>query len=124
MTEADLDQATAHGLRAAELAVRIGMSPLYLRVVEVLTDIALDGGDPERAASLLGAAEALRGPAEAGPATARQAWAARLALGEEAFERLRGDAARLDQGAALRLIGVAPEIVAGSPALAAQVSLR
>ena len=122
MAEGELDQAGANGLRAAELAVGIGMSPLYVRAIEVLTDVALAGGDPARAASLLGAAAALRGPAEAGPDTARQAQAARLELGEEAFERFHTDAAGLDYGAALRLVGVRHDIVADSPALVAQVS--
>ncbi len=122
MTEGQLNQAAAQCLRAVELAVGIGMSPLYVRAVEVLTDIALAGGDPARAAALLGAATVLRGAASAGPDTARQVRAAQLALGDEAFERIQGGAARLDHSAALRLVGVADEIVAGSPVLAAQVS--
>ena len=121
MTEGELDRAHAHCLRAAELAVQLGMSPLYVRAIDVLTDIALAGGDPARAASLLGAAAALRGPAEAGHDTARQVRATRLALGDEAFERFHADAARLDRGAALRLVGVAHEIVADSPAVAGTV---
>jgi predicted ATPase/DNA-binding SARP family transcriptional activator len=121
MTERELDQARAHGLLAAELAVRIGMSPLYVRAIDVLTEIALAGGEPARAAALLGAAEALRGPAEAGPDTARHARVARLALGDEAFERLHAEAARLDHGAALRLVGVADGIVADSPVITGQV---
>ncbi|GGN90822.1 SARP family transcriptional regulator [Actinoplanes lobatus] len=124
VTEGELDRARADGLRAAELAVMTGMPPLYVRAVDVLTDVALAGGDAARAASLLGAAAALRGPAEAGPGTARQERVARLALGDEAFERFHAGAARLDQGAALRLVGVAPEVIAGSPAVTGRVSVR
>ncbi|BCB89390.1 hypothetical protein Psuf_067030 [Phytohabitans suffuscus] len=120
MAEGALDEARACCLHATELAVRIGMSPLYLRAIDVFADIVLATGDPARAASLLGAAAALRGPAEAG--NARQARAVRLALGDETFERIYGSAARLDHGAALRLVGVPHEVVAASPAIADQVS--
>jgi predicted ATPase/DNA-binding SARP family transcriptional activator len=122
MTEGERDQARAHCLRAAGLAVKIGMPPLFVRAIEVLTDIALADDDPARAASLLGAAAALRSLAEAGPDTARQARSARLALGDEAFERFHAGAAALDPGAALRLVGVADEIIAASPAVADPVS--
>jgi hypothetical protein len=124
LAEGELEPAHRHCLRAAELAVRMGMPPLYVQAVEVLTEIALAGRDPERAATLLGAAAALRGPAGAWPDTADLARAARLALGDEAFDRCHAGAARLDPAAALRLVGIAHEIVAGSPALAGPVSER
>jgi tetratricopeptide (TPR) repeat protein len=124
LIEGGLDQARAHCLRAAELAVAMGMPPLYVRAIDVFTDIALAGGDPALAASLLGAAAALRGPAKAGPDTARQARAARLAMGDEEFERIYAHTARLDHAAALRLVGVAHEIVAGSPVVTNHVGAR
>jgi hypothetical protein len=122
LAEGDVQRAEADCLRATELAVGLGMSPLYVRAVDALADIALTRGDPARAASLLGAAAALRGPAEAGPDTARRATAARRALGDEAFEQLHDGAAGLDRDAALRLVGVAQEIIAGSPALTAPLT--
>src|SRR4029453_13468420 len=47
--------------RALEPALASGDRPVIARVVELLADIALAGGDAEQAATLLGTAEVLRG---------------------------------------------------------------
>jgi len=123
MTEGDLDQAGDHCRQAIELATETGWLPQCARAVEVLAEITLAGGDPARAASLLGAAGALRGPdVAAGPDTARTARTARLALGDDGFDALCATSARLDHAAALRLVGLPPELIAGSPVLAARES--
>jgi hypothetical protein len=83
----------------------------------VLAAVELHDGDPARAASLLGAARALRGPAGAvEPATVRHAEAARLVLGPERYEALYAASARLGSIDALRLVGVPEPVIAGSPA--------
>ncbi|MEU6997959.1 BTAD domain-containing putative transcriptional regulator [Nonomuraea sp. NPDC046570] len=64
--------------------------------VEALAEVALLGGDAERAAFLLGAAVALKGTeGHEGPDVARTAAGARRVLGAEAYERARGRGALL-----------------------------
>jgi len=125
MAEGDLDRAGDHCRQAIELATETGWLPQCARAVEVLAEITLAGGDPARAASLLGAAGALRGPDVAtGPDTARVVRAARLALGDEGFDVLYATSARLDHTAALRLVGISPELIAGSPVFGGTVNAR
>jgi predicted ATPase/DNA-binding SARP family transcriptional activator len=85
----DLDGARRCYRRALEKALAANDRPVIARVVELHADIALAGGDPERAAALLGTAEVLRGMAdEADVDVARVRAAARAALGDEGFAQV------------------------------------
>jgi predicted ATPase/DNA-binding SARP family transcriptional activator len=75
--------------RAVRVALASKDRPVIARAVELLARLALAGGDAERAASLLGAAEVLRGlPDEANVDVVRVRAAARAALGDEGFTRV------------------------------------
>ncbi len=96
----DLDGALVWYQRALLHAVESHDRPVIARVVELLADVALGGGDAERAAVLLGTAEALRGmPDEADVDLLRVRAAARAALGDEGFAQAyrRGAARRRDE---------------------------
>jgi predicted ATPase/DNA-binding SARP family transcriptional activator len=117
MAEHDLAQAKAHCQRAIDLAAATGVLHLDARAIDTLAGIELEDGDPARAASLLGAARALRGPAGVDdPETALHAEAARTALGHQKYEALYSASAQLGSLAALRLIGVPEAVIAASPA--------
>jgi predicted ATPase len=117
MAEHDPAQARAHCQQAIELAAATGVLHLDARAIDALAGIELNDGDPTRAASLLGAARALRGPAAAvEPEAAHHADAARLALGHQRYEALYAASAQLGSVDALRLIGVPESVIAGSPA--------
>ncbi|WP_327001924.1 AAA family ATPase [Dactylosporangium sp. NBC_01737] len=117
LAEHDPAQARAHCRQAIEIAAATGVLHLNARAVDVLAAVELRDGDPARAASLLGAARALRGPAGAvEPATVRHAETARLALGPARYEALYAASARLGSLDALRLLGVPEQVIAGSPA--------
>jgi predicted ATPase/DNA-binding SARP family transcriptional activator len=91
------DLLAAGARRAAALAVSIatGDAPVIARIVELDAEIALERGDPHRAATLLGHAEALRGGPDWSCMDARRVRAGALrALGEPDFTQL------LKQGAA------------------------
>jgi predicted ATPase/DNA-binding SARP family transcriptional activator len=82
----DLDGARRCYRRALSKALEAQDRPVVARAVELLADIAVAGGDAERAAALLGTAEVLRGMAdEADVDVVRVREAARAALGEEGF---------------------------------------
>ena len=118
LAEHDPAQARAHCQQAIELAAATGELHLSVRAIDAIAGIELDDGDPARAASLLGAARALRGPAAAvEPETVRHAEAARLALGEQRYEALYAVSAQLGSIDALRLVGVPEAVLAGSPML-------
>jgi predicted ATPase/DNA-binding SARP family transcriptional activator/tetratricopeptide (TPR) repeat protein len=106
--------------RALEPALASGDRPVIARVVELLADIALAGGDAEQAATLLGTAEVLRGmPDEADVDVARMRDAARAALGEDGFALAyrRGAARRGDE--VLAELSVSSS-AAGTPAAPAE----
>lgn len=89
---------------ALELALASSLPPLAAGAVEGVAGVALATGDTERAATLLGAAEALRGVALAGaPEAVDVAVAARKALGRALFDAAyrRGAALSPDQVLAL-----------------------
>jgi predicted ATPase/DNA-binding SARP family transcriptional activator len=72
--------------RSLEVAVKTRDRPVIARAVELLAAIAGAEGDPERSATLLGQAAALRGIGdEADPDVLRVRAAARAALGDEGF---------------------------------------
>ncbi|WP_455430718.1 hypothetical protein [Phytohabitans flavus] len=117
LAEGDPAQARARCQQAIELAAATGVLHLNARAVDTLAGIELDDGDPLRAASLLGAARALRGPAAVvEPETSRHAEAARLALGDQRYEALYAASAQLGSVEALRLVGVPESVITGSPA--------
>jgi predicted ATPase/DNA-binding SARP family transcriptional activator len=117
LAEHDPAQARAHCQQAIELAAATGVLHLNVRAIDALVGVELNDGDPTRAASLLGAARALRGPAAAvEPETAHHAEAARLALGHQRYETLYAASAQLGSVDVLRLIGVPESVIAGSPA--------
>jgi predicted ATPase len=113
----DLDGAHRCYRRALEKALASRDRPVTARVVELLAEIALAGGDAERAAALLGTAEVLRGMAdEADVDVARVRAAARAALGDEGFAQAyrRGTARPREEVLAALEAEVRP--AAGTPA--------
>jgi len=118
----DLDGARRWYQRALHVAVRTRDQPVIARAVELLADVALGGGDAERAAALLGTAEVLRGmPDEADVDVKRLRAAARAALGDEGFALAyrRGAARRRDEVLSWLSDEVTPDEVtpdAGAPA--------
>src|SRR5262245_151485 len=72
--------------RALKVAITSRDRPVMARTVELRAELALAGGNAERAAELLGTAEALRGMLdEADVDLVRVREAARAALGEAGF---------------------------------------
>jgi tetratricopeptide (TPR) repeat protein len=115
----DLERARAWYERALALAVQSGDGPVIARVVELLARIALCGGDPERAAVLLGTGEVLRGmPDEADIDVVRTRADARAALGDQGFTLAyrRGAARSRDQVMAELRAEVELSSAAGTPA--------
>ncbi|MCO1658972.1 BTAD domain-containing putative transcriptional regulator [Pseudonocardia humida] len=84
----DLPTAREHLGEAVRCAVEGQDSPVSASVAEVAARLALDEGDPERAATLLGVAAGQRGEPDLGsPEVAALDAAARRALGDTAAER-------------------------------------
>jgi predicted ATPase len=113
----DLEGARGWHRRALEAAVGTRDGPVIARTVELLADLTLAAGDAERAAELLGTAEALRGmPDEADPDVARLRAAARAALGDRGFAlaHRRGAARRRDD--VLAALAAEVSSAAGTPA--------
>jgi predicted ATPase/DNA-binding SARP family transcriptional activator len=82
----DLDGAHGWYQRSLEVAVKTRDRPVIARAVELLAAMARAEGDPERSATLLGQAAALRGIGdEADPDVLRVRAAARAALGDEGY---------------------------------------
>ena len=107
----------ARELVAAALAVpRLLIDrPVTASVLETLAAVELAGGDPGRAALLLGAAEATRGMPDLGnPHTRVVVAAVRRALGEPAYDRARRRGAALDRGEFFDLVGVSGDQVTPS----------
>ena len=118
----DLDRARARHRQALASALASGDRPVIARVVELLADIALAGGDPGRAATLLGTAEVLRGVAgEADVDVARVRAAALAALGDQGFARAyRRGAARPREQVLAELSEGLRTSAAGTPAAPAE----
>ncbi|MEV6031394.1 BTAD domain-containing putative transcriptional regulator [Nonomuraea sp. NPDC052116] len=115
LAEAEGDRKTAGESyeRAVAGAIESGALPETARAFEALAALAFDDGDAERAATLLGAAVAMRGielPQE--PEVAERV---RAALGDQAYARARRAGARLSHREALALAGVPDEVVDRSP---------
>jgi predicted ATPase/DNA-binding SARP family transcriptional activator len=109
----DLEAAQGWYRRALSKALESRDRPVIARVVELHAGIALAEGDAGQAATLLGAAEVLRGmPDEADPDVARVRAAARAALGDQGFARAhrRGTA----RGRAEALAALAAELSSGA----------
>ncbi|NUS04747.1 MAG: AAA family ATPase, partial [Nonomuraea sp.] len=117
LAEADGDRAGARDfyLRAIEAAVSSGALSESARAIEALAVPAFDD-DPELAATLLGAAVAIRGVTRPGDEEVdRLSERAREALGEDAFARARRAGARLGHREALMLAGLPEEVIDRSP---------
>ncbi|WP_432840821.1 AfsR/SARP family transcriptional regulator [Dactylosporangium sp. CA-092794] len=106
--------------QAAEVAVAAGLLPWAARAVDAVAGLALREGDPSAAATLLGAATALRGTADTSgdPEAARCAADARRRLGDAAFAAAYDRGASLGHADALRLAGVPDSLVAASLVIA------
>ncbi|HWC43335.1 MAG TPA: AfsR/SARP family transcriptional regulator, partial [Actinomycetota bacterium] len=101
-------------LRAA-LATRD--RPVVAQVAGLAAAIALAGGDPGRAAELLGMAETLRGmPDEADLDLRRITGAARAALGDPAFDRAYRRGAARPREEVLAALTAEVSSAAGTPA--------
>ncbi|MFI6926476.1 ATP-binding protein [Nonomuraea spiralis] len=113
--EGDLAGARASYLRAVESAVTSGALSESARAIEALAALACDD-DPAAAATLLGAAVAIRGiESPDDEDVAGLSRRLREALGEQAFTRARRAGARLPHREALLLAGVAEEVIDNSP---------
>jgi tetratricopeptide (TPR) repeat protein len=101
-------------LRAA-LATRD--RPVIARVTVLGAAVAQAGGDPGRAAELLGVAETLRGmPDQADLDLRRITWAARAALGDPAFDRAHRRGAAQPREEVLAALAAEVSSAAGTPA--------
>ena len=110
--------------RAFEVALSSRDRPVIAHVVELLAAVALHGGDAERAAFLLGSAEAVRGmPDEADIDARRVRAAARDALGDQGFAQAyrRGGARR--RGEVIEAISAELSSAAGTPSAPAERTL-
>ena len=93
----DLDQARAHSAAALGAANEVGLPLLTAMALVGVADLALRRDQPEQAARLLGAAEALRGlPDSAHPDVARIEREARSRLGDTGFAEAALAGARTD----------------------------
>jgi hypothetical protein len=107
--------------RAFEVALSSRDRPVIAHVVELLAAVALHGGDAERAAFLLGSAEAVRGmPDEADIDARRVRAAARDALGDRGFAQAyrRGGARRHDE--VIEALSAELSSAAGTPSAPAE----
>ncbi|MET9489095.1 BTAD domain-containing putative transcriptional regulator [Nocardia sp. NPDC006630] len=106
ITETRQVQAVSSHREALALALGSSLSPIAAGAVEGLAGAALVAGDTERAATLLGAAEALRGVALAGaPEAADVAVDARKALGGVLFDAAYRRGVALSPDQVLALVG-------------------
>ena len=100
----DVDAALAELARAGQLAISTQDMPIVAQVVSAGAVIAARGGDDERAARLLGAADVVRGRPDLMNHDAREVAAAVAAsLGEERLAALRLDGEALGAEAAVAL---------------------
>jgi predicted ATPase/DNA-binding SARP family transcriptional activator len=113
------DLAAARG--AHDQALRVALAtldrPVIARVVELGAGIALAGGDPGRAAGLLGTAETLRGMADEADLDLRRITAAaRAALGGPGFDRAYRRGAARPREEVLADLAAEVSSAAGTPA--------
>ncbi len=98
----ELDRARTWLADAVETAITSRDMPVAADVAQAVADLALAGGDAERAAALLGVAVALRGTADEGsPDLLRVRAAATAALGAAGYAQAQRRGAALPRDAAL-----------------------
>jgi predicted ATPase/DNA-binding SARP family transcriptional activator len=103
----NLVAARAHHAEAIRIAVESRDQPVIAQVLVGVADLALREGDPERAAFLLGAADAVRGSRDrAVPDSDRIMIEARAALGDVSFAAAYGKAARVTVATATEASGL------------------
>ena len=94
-------------LAAATLAAESLDSPVMAQVLAGVADYAIRSGDPDRAAMLLGAADAVRGaPDRSMPDTDRITALARAELGDAGFERAYRAGGQVTIATALQATGL------------------
>jgi predicted ATPase/DNA-binding SARP family transcriptional activator len=112
----DLVPARRLHAEALRLAMDSRDSPVIALVLEGVADQVLREGDPERAAFLLGAADAVRGQRDRStPDWARITEEARAALGDAGFEAAYARAAGISAAAAAEATGLALDPAAERP---------
>ena len=120
----DLVLARDRHAEALRLAVQSRDAPVVALVLEGVADLVLREGDPERAALLLGAADAVRGLRDLStPDRARIAEEARAALGDAGFEAAYGRAAGLTVTGAVEATGLPVADQVGATGLTVAVDL-
>jgi ATP/maltotriose-dependent transcriptional regulator MalT len=103
----DLVKARSHHAAAVRIAVASRDQPVIAIALVGVADLALREGDPERAAFLLGAADAVRGSRDRSvPDTDRIIVEARAALGDAGFAEAYGKAARVTVATATEVAGL------------------
>lgn len=103
----DLVKARSHHAAAVRIAVASRDQPVIAIALVGVADLALHEGDPERAAFLLGAADAVRGSCDRSvPDTDRIIVEARAALGDAGFAEAYGKAARVTVATATEVAGL------------------
>jgi predicted ATPase/DNA-binding SARP family transcriptional activator len=103
----DLAAAREHHAAALRMAVETRDQPVIAQVLVGVADLALREGDPERAAFLLGAADAVRGSRDlAVPDTDRIIVETRAALGDAGFTEAYGKAAQVTVATATEVSGL------------------
>jgi hypothetical protein len=103
----DLLKARSHHAAALRLAVASRDQPVIAYTLVGVADLALREGDPERAAFLLGAADAVRGSRDrAVPDTDRINMEARAALGDAGFSDAYGKGAQVTVATATEVAGL------------------
>jgi predicted ATPase/DNA-binding SARP family transcriptional activator len=101
----------AHELHrgAVQVAAESGDSPVMAQILVGVADYAVRAGDPERAAMLLGAADAVRGgPDRSMLDTDRIAALAREALGDEGYQRAFRSGDSVTMATAMQATGLQP----------------
>jgi tetratricopeptide (TPR) repeat protein len=102
----NLRAARSHHAAALRIAVLSRDQPVIAYTLVGVADLALREGDPERAAFLLGAADAVRGSRDRSvPDTDRIIVEARAALGDAGFDDAYGKAARVTVATATEVAG-------------------
>ena len=113
----DLAEAGVLHTRALRRAVSARDAPVIALTIVGFADLAIRAGEPERAAFLLGAADAVRGSRDLSvPDTARVTAEARAALGDDGFTAAYRRAAGVTGATAAATVGLDPDPPAGSPA--------
>jgi tetratricopeptide (TPR) repeat protein len=103
----DLPKARGYHAEAIRMAVGSRDQPIIAVTLVGVADLALREGDPERAAYLLGAADAVRGSRDrSGPDTDRIMREARAALGDAGFDDAYGKATGVTVATATEAAGL------------------